>query len=316
MKFKRKLFSGVIIAICILTFACSCLFAQSAIHVLKIKDANNLSRFFRYTGNDPTIISGHRGGNFKGYPENSIAAFEHILKYTPAMFEIDPRLTKDSVIVLMHDATLERTTNGTGKVADYTWDELRQLKLKDAEGNITNYGIPTLSEAIKWAKGKTVVNLDKKDVPLAMTAALIRKHKAEAYVMITVHTAEQAHFYHQKNHKLMFSAFVKTKSAMEEYEKAGVPWSQMIAYIGSVDKKENQEMFGLLHARGVMCMISTAPVYDKLQNPAARKKAYQEIESSGADIIESDLPLEVQEAVQSLKNSKSPKNKYFGLGKI
>jgi glycerophosphoryl diester phosphodiesterase len=49
------------------------------------------------------------------------------------MFEIDPRITKDSVVVLMHDATLDRTTTGTGRVADHTWAELQQLRLKDAD---------------------------------------------------------------------------------------------------------------------------------------------------------------------------------------
>lgn len=49
-----------------------------------------------------------------GYAENCIEGLENVLTQMPAFFEIDPRLTKDSVIVLMHDATLDRTT--TGKV--------------------------------------------------------------------------------------------------------------------------------------------------------------------------------------------------------
>jgi len=79
-----------------------------------------LHEYFSYLGNDVPLISGHRGGTTKGFPENCIAAFENTLRYTPAFFEIDPRLTKDSVIVLMHDPTLERTTNGSGKVSDFT----------------------------------------------------------------------------------------------------------------------------------------------------------------------------------------------------
>ena len=67
----------------------------------------------------------------------------------PSFFEIDPRLTKDSVIVLMHDATIDRTTDGTGRVSDYTYDELRRFRLRDREGNLTQFRIPTLEECIR-----------------------------------------------------------------------------------------------------------------------------------------------------------------------
>lgn len=257
------------------------------------------------------IISGHRGGMTKGFPENCIASFVNTLRHTPAFFEIDPRLTKDSVIVLMHDATLDRTTTGSGKVSDYTWEELRRLRLKDPEGNVTIYRIPTLEEVIEWSRGKTIINLDKKDVPLEMTADIIRKHKAEAHVMVTVHNAEQAKFYHDRNKEVMFSAFVKTLKALEEYEAADIPWSHMIAYIGPENKPENKKLYDLLHARGVMCMISAAPTYDKLPDAGARSKAYQETFKAGADILESDLPIEVAVAIRSLLPDKSSKQKYF-----
>lgn len=282
------------------------------LHVLKINSAKELLDFFNYTGNDIPIISGHRGGMVQGYPENSLASFAHTLRYTPAFFEIDPRLTKDSVIVLMHDATLNRTTTGTGKVSDYTWEELKKLKLKDKEGRITEFRIPTLDEAITWSKGKTILNLDKKDVPLERIARVLQDRKAEAHVMLTVHNAEQAKYYYEKNKNVMFSAFVLSKEALSEYEQAGIPWSHMIAYIGPTYKPENKELLDMLHARGVMCMISAAPTYDKLADTGARQKAYQEIIKSGADIIESDLPVEAAKAVRPLIPSQTKKDKYFG----
>ncbi|PIQ19764.1 MAG: glycerophosphodiester phosphodiesterase [Cytophagales bacterium CG18_big_fil_WC_8_21_14_2_50_42_9] len=284
----------------------------SSLHVLNIKTSKDLHQFFKYTGPDIPLISGHRGGTTKGYPENCIATFENTLRHTPAFFEIDPRLTKDSVVVLMHDATLNRTTTGTGKVSDYTWAELKQLRLKDADGNVTAYAIPTLDEVIAWSKGKTILNLDKKDVPLAMTARKLREHQAETHVMLTVHSAEQAKFYLNANKNQMFSAFIRNRKEFEDYEKAGIPWSQLMAYVGPTNKPENKEMYDLLHARGVKCMISAAPSYDKLPDPAARKNAYQEIIKAGADVLESDLPIEAAAAVQMLQPAKSTKAKYFG----
>ena len=75
----------------------------SNLHILNIRNSEDLHSFFKYIGQDIPLISGHRGGTTKGYPENCIATFENTLRYTPAFFEIDPRLTKDSIIVLMHD---------------------------------------------------------------------------------------------------------------------------------------------------------------------------------------------------------------------
>ncbi|MGM9477463.1 glycerophosphodiester phosphodiesterase family protein [Pedobacter sp. GSP4] len=281
------------------------------LNALKIKNVGELREFFKYTGKNTPIISGHRGGTVKGYPENCVATFENTLKYTPAFFEIDPRLTKDSVVVLMHDATLERTTNGTGKVADYTFEELQQFRLKDPEGNVTDYKIPTLKSVIDWSAGKTVVNLDRKDVPLELQERILRENPNKV-IMITVHDAQHAKFYYDKNPERMFSAFVKTKKALLEYEAAGIPWKSMIAYIGPTNKPENKELFDMLHARGVMCMISAAPTYDKLTTVSERAKNYRETFEQGADILESDLPIEVAEAIPSLIPKNNPKSKFIG----
>ena len=152
---------------------------EKANHYLNFKNSGELQQFFRYKGDETIIVSGHRGGRERNFPENSIEVMEDVLSQMPAFFELDPRLTKDSIIVLMHDVTLNRTTDGTGKLSDYTYAELSQIRLKDSEGNITPFQIPTLEEVIIWSKGRTVINLDKKDVPLWMITDLLKKHKAE-----------------------------------------------------------------------------------------------------------------------------------------
>jgi glycerophosphoryl diester phosphodiesterase len=271
---------------------------HSQVKTLGIKNFSDLHSFFHYAGKNKQIISGHRGSHIARYPENAIETFEYVLKYTSAFFEIDPRLTKDSVIVLLHDATLERTTTGKGKLADLTWEEVKKLKLKDKDGNVTPYRIPTLQEAIVWARGKTVLNLDKKDVPMQMIADMIRKNDASSFVMLTVHNAKEAKFYYDDDPQRMMSAFVKTEEAMKEYEAAGVPWKNMIAYIGSDNIPANKTMFDLLHARSVLCMISAAPVYDKLPTPEERAAAYRDIFVQGADILESDCPVEVAATIR------------------
>lgn len=274
--------------------------AQSQMHLLPIHTVADFQAFFHYTPGHAPIISGHRGGTTTGYPENCIATCENTLRHTPAFFEIDPRLTKDSVIVVMHDATLDRTTTGTGKISDYTYAELQKFRLKDPQGNVTEYKIPTLKEMLLWSKGKTILNLDHKDVPLEMTARLLRECGNDM-IMLTVHNAQQAKFYVEDNPDHMLSAFVLNKKQYDDLVKAGIPWKNMIAYIGPTNKPENKELFDLLHAHGVMCMISAASSYDKLSDPAARDAHYRETFTQGADILESDLPIEVAQAIKTLR---------------
>lgn len=270
------------------------------LHKIKLRKPADLHAYFQYTGTKAPIVSGHRGGKENNLPENSIAAFENTLKYTPSFFEIDPRLTKDSVIILMHDATLERTTTGKGKVSDYTLAELKQLNLKDADGKVTRHRIPTLSEAIDWARGKTILSLDYKGVPYRMTANLIAEKKAHAFVMIGIQNMKQAQFYLQQNRNYMFAIFIDSPGKLAEVEAAGIQPKQVMAYVGPQDKPENKGLYDLLHQKGIMCMVAAAPVYDRLPTAKERKTAYRRIIQSGVDIIESDLPIEVSRALKRL----------------
>lgn len=253
---------------------------------------------FAYSGDGSLLVSGHRGGREKGYPENSLEGFRNVLKQMPAFFEIDPRLTKDSVIVLMHDATLDRTTTAKGPLSDYTWKQLRRVHLRDSEGNITNYSIPTLEEVIRWSKGKTIVNLDKKDVPMEMIVKMIRKLHAEDHVMLTVHTGQQARFYYDRLPSVMLSAFARTKKEYDDLAASGVPWINMIAYVGPTIDAKNREIVDSLHAKGVRCMISIAPTHDLLKTIPLRLEAYRTEIDRKPDIIESDFPTGIFNALQ------------------
>lgn len=266
-------------------------------HRLNFKNAGALADFFRYQP-DKKIISGHRGTVENGFPENSIAALEEVLKHTPAFFEIDPRLTKDSVIVIHHDKSLDRTTTGTGKVSDHTWDEIRHLKLKDKNGNVTPYGIPTLEQVMIWSKGKTVINLDKIDVPFEKVVRLIKTHKATGHVMVTVHNADQAKAYLKLNKDQVFSAWIRTEKALQEYEEAEIPFTQLIAYVGPEINDATKSLITKLNKKGVMCMIGAAPSYDLLKTAEERGKAYQMVMDKGASILETDLPIEASKHIK------------------
>ena len=271
-----------------------CATAQNSyINKLDFNTPDDVKEFFRYKGDGSIIMSGHRGGHAEGFSENCIEGLDNVLRHNPAMFEIDPRLTRDSVVVLMHDATLERTTNGTGKVSDYTFAELRKLRLKDHNGNLTDCRIPTLDEVIEWSRGKTIINLDKKDVPMHMIADIIRRHNAEKHVMLTVHTGAQARYYYDRFPDIMLSVFSRNAREYEDLCISGVPFKNMIAYVGYTINEKNEWIVRALREKGIRCMISLAPTWDKLATPEERAAKYAEEIAKHPDIIESDIPTEV-----------------------
>ena len=110
---------------------------------------------------EQVLVVAHRGNWRSNAPENSLAAIDSAIQMKVDVVELDVWRTKDGQLVLMHDKTVDRTTNGTGKIADLTLAEIKQLRLKDHSGNLTVHTVPTLEEGLRLAKGKIMVNLDK-----------------------------------------------------------------------------------------------------------------------------------------------------------
>lgn len=106
------------------------------------------------------VVVVHRG-DWRNYPENTIPAIESIIRMGADVMELDLKLTKDSVLVLSHDATINRCTNGKGRVSDYTYEELLGFRMKRAHGIVTDsLRICTLREALECCKDRIVVNVD------------------------------------------------------------------------------------------------------------------------------------------------------------
>lgn len=106
------------------------------------------------------VVISHRG-DWRNFPENSIPAIESVIRMGVDVMELDLKMTKDSVLVLCHDRTIDRTTNGKGKVSDFTLDSLRTFRLKRAHGVTTDtLRMPTLREALECCKDRIVVNVD------------------------------------------------------------------------------------------------------------------------------------------------------------
>ena len=104
-------------------------------------------------------VCAHRGDK-QYYPENTIPAFESAVRKGAQMIELDVKLTKDGKMVIMHDPTVNRTTNGTGAVAELTFDEIRSL---DAgvkfDPKFAGTKVPTLEEALDCIPNNIWINV-------------------------------------------------------------------------------------------------------------------------------------------------------------
>ena len=119
--------------------------------MLKFNDINHLS---------PLWTIAHRGYRQK-YPENTLAAFQAAVAAGAQMIELDVMLSRDRKPVVIHDDTLERTTNGSGAVKDFTLEELKKLDAGSwFDPQFADQRLPDLSEVLDFAGGRTRVNIE------------------------------------------------------------------------------------------------------------------------------------------------------------
>ena len=102
-------------------------------------------------------VFAHRGYSGK-YPENTMLSFRKAAETGCDGIELDVQLTRDQVLVVIHDEKIDRTTDGTGYVKDYTYEELRRFNADAICGGIHGFhSIPTFDEYCQWAKDQKLV---------------------------------------------------------------------------------------------------------------------------------------------------------------
>jgi glycerophosphoryl diester phosphodiesterase len=290
------------------------------LHVLDIRSPEDLRAFLRYQPGSPPLVTGHRGGARQGFPENAIETFQNTLRHTWASLEVDPRLTKDGEAVLFHDPTLERTSTGTGRVIDYTYEELKQFKLKDPTGAVTAFSIPTLGDALDWAKGKTVLFLDNKDVDVLARAKAIEEHDARAWAVILAYTFEDARRVHDFDPAIMMQVFLPDSAAIARFDQTGIPWDNIVGFVTHTQPAE-PAIFDLIGRRGPIGILGTSRTIDRAYLAGQIDKAelaarYRQAISTGAHAVEADLPIEAGEALEPLRAAATAKQRYYKYAEV
>lgn len=146
------------------------------------------------------LVSAHRG-YWSTYPENSLEAYRMAMDLGADIIEMDVRVTEDNVMVVFHDACLDRITTGYGRLREADWWYVSSLKLRNEDGSISPYSILTLSDALDFLKDKAVIALDIKEGGRLFNATMKR--------VLTM----------LKEKKMLYQAIVKGKLPLQDLQK-------------------------------------------------------------------------------------------------
>jgi glycerophosphoryl diester phosphodiesterase len=271
---KRSIISFLILG----SLSCSALFAQET--TVRLQKINNA---FMNPDSHVVLIAAHRGAHLEA-PENSLAAFKKAIELGIDIFEMDVRRTKDGKLVIMHDKTVNRTTNGTGRVDSLTFDQIRSLRLK-FNGQVTEERVPTLEEALLLAKGKILVDLDvKSDEALDQIMATVKATNSVNNCFFLLY--EEAHVKRLKATDASFRCLMRTDDAAMvdtlvpkmKVEAVHIDTKQYTPHVVSVIKNNHTRIW--------------INALDDADNKAlsAGPSAYEELLQGGANMIQTDQP--------------------------
>ncbi len=255
-------------------------------HTVSFGTPAKLKAYLQWHPDRSPLIGAHRGGPRPGFPENCIATFEGSLRFAPCLIECDVRKSKDGVMVLMHDRSLDRTTTGKGLVESLSLTELKDLNLVDAEGTVTDHKIPTLSEALRWAKGRAILELDIKGTitPQEVVQA-IKTQDAQSCVVVITYDVSTAELYHSLDERLVLSCSTRGVEGVTRLLKSPIPAANLIAFVGVYEPP--RDVYTLLHKKGICAILGTMGNLDR----KAKKNGieiYIALLQNGADVLATD----------------------------
>jgi glycerophosphoryl diester phosphodiesterase len=246
------------------------------------------------------LVSAHRGQKDPEAAENSLESFGNTVERGPIFIEVDIARSADGVLMLMHDQTLDRTTSGTGPFAGRTYRELRKLVLKDGGGKALKERIPTLDEALIWAKRRgAVLQLDiKPGVPLADVVRHVRHARMEGHVILIAYNLADTRAALKLAPGMMVSASGRTPAETATLLSMATP--RMLGFTGT--QEPAPELLARMDAAGVEAITGT------LGRPGQRLddryladgdgSEYAGLAARGVTLIASDQPVEAWKALK------------------
>lgn len=223
-----------------------------------------------------TVVIAHRG-NHVNAPENTLASTRDAITCGADYVEVDLRTSKDGHLLAMHDATVNRTTNGTGKVADMTWAELEDLQVFNR--NKKTHRIPEFKEILALCKGKINIYLDFKDADVTETWKQIKAAGMEHQVVVYLNKEEQYKQWHEAApHLPLMTSLPKEVTSKEELKRF---LSQIQVQV--LDNVTNPELLKAAHDSGLSVWLD-------VQNPDEGPASWNEALHKGVQGLQTDKP--------------------------
>ena len=141
-------------------FILSVMFVAATLIAVAESRTDKLLRELNNPKSDYVFVVAHRA-DWRNFPENSLEAIESSIQMGVDIVELDIHRTADGELVVCHDRTIDRTTNGKGKISELTLDYIKSRYLRAGHGATTRYKMPTLAEALDICNGRVLINLDK-----------------------------------------------------------------------------------------------------------------------------------------------------------
>ena len=181
----------------------SILFLVVAFGAMAETRTDRLLRELRNPKSDYVFVIAHRG-DWRNFPENSLEAIESAIQMGVDIVELDVHRTADGELVVCHDKTIDRTTNGKGKISELTLDYIRTRNLRAGHKIVTRFKMPTLEEALDVCKDRILINIDKGinyyDQILEM---LVKRNMVDQVIIKSSKSAEAMKEFFSKNDKNM-----------------------------------------------------------------------------------------------------------------
>lgn len=255
-----------------------------------------LTSFEAWKSDPFPLVSAHRGGPYTAYPENALETFKYVASQIPTIIECDVAMTKDSVLVLMHDRTIDRTTTGSGNISELNYDDIKTLKLIDNNGDTTGYKIPLLSEVLEWGQNQVLFTLDiKRSVPFEKVVNMVQKFDAEPYAAIITYRLSDAEMVHALDSSLYLSVSIRDQEAIEVYKKSTINKDQLLAFVGTSEPESKH--YQTLKDMGIPNILGTLGNLDRSAVSRGNDAVYKDYVKRGAMIIATDRPLEVAKVI-------------------
>ena len=288
-------------------FILSIMFVAVALIAVAESRTDKLLRELHNPKSDYVFVIAHRA-DWRNFPENSLEAIESAIAMGVDIVELDVHRTADGALVVCHDKTINRTTNGKGKISELTLDYIKSCYLRAGHNAVTHYKMPTLEEALDVCKGRVMINLDKAvnyyDQIMEM---LVERKMADQVIMKSSKSpAAMKEFFskHKENmlympiinynekswgkHEILFNDYLATDLPFIAYEMC---WDGSLPGEAKVFKKvvNSGKRLWINTLWGKLCGGKENGYYDD-RAVGNEDKIYGKILSYGASMIQTDRP--------------------------